>query len=115
MGNNKQKAVMPMLTDEISLCNELYSKCCHEELKEIDKHEIIIKICDAIGSTPNKLCKAEEIFNDIKYDITKYVLHHEYCFESRNQVKPEFLLWLDTKAEPVKAKELSQFLDRYLK
>ena len=115
MGNNKHKAVMPQLADEISLCNELYSKCCHEELREIDKHEIIIKICDAIGSTPENLCKAEEIFNDIKYDITKYVLHHEYCFETKNQVKPKFLLWLDTKAEPVKARELSKFLDKYLK
>lgn len=115
MGNNKQKAIMPQLTDEITLCNELYSKCCHDELREIDKHEIIVKICNLMGSTPENLCKAEEMFNLIKYDIAKYVLHHEYCIETKSQIKPKFLLWLDSKAEPVKAREVSKFLDKYLK
>jgi len=115
MGNKKEKATMPELTDEITLCNELFSKCCHNELREIDKHEIIVKICQIIGSTPENLCKAEDVFNDIKYDITKYVMHHEYCSETRDQVKPKFLLWLDSKAEPTKARELSKFLDKYLK
>ena len=86
-----------------------------DELREIDKHEVIIKICQIIGSTPENLCKAEDVFNNIKYDITKYVMHHEYCSESKNQVKPKFLLWLDSKAEPKKARELSKFLDKYLK
>jgi hypothetical protein len=115
VGNKNQKAMMPELTDEITLCNELFSKCCHDELREIDKHEIIVKICQIIGSTPENLCKAEEVFNTIKYDITKYTLHHEYCSETKNQVKPKFLLWLDSKAEPKKARELSNFLDKYLK
>ncbi len=115
MGNKKEKAIMPELTDEITLCNELFSKCCHDELREIDKHEIIVKICQIIGSTPENLCKAEDVFNNIKDDITKYVMHHEDCTESKDQVKPKFLLWLDSKAEPNKAMELSKFLDKYLK
>ena len=69
MGNKNQKAMMPELTDEVTLCNELFSKCCHDELREIDKHEIIVKICQIIGSTPENLCKAEEVFNTIKYKI----------------------------------------------
>lgn len=115
MGNKKERAIIPELTDEIILCNELFSKRCHDELREIDKHEIIIKICQIIGSTPENLCKAEDVFNNIKYDITKYIMHHEYCTESKDQVKPKFLLWLDSKAEPGKAMELSKFLDKYLK
>ncbi len=115
MGNKKEKAMMPELTDEMSLCNELFSKCCHDELREIDKHEIIVKICQVIGSTPENLCKAEEVFDVIKYDITKYTLHHEYCSETRNMLKPKFLLWLDSKAEPNKAKELANFFNKYLK
>jgi len=115
MAKERQKAYIPELTDEISLCNELYSKCCNDELREMDKHEIIVKICEMIGSSPECLAKAETIFNAIKYDITKYVLHHEYCPETRNEVKPKFLLWLDGKTEPKKAAEFAKFMDKYLK
>jgi hypothetical protein len=115
MAKEKQKAYIPELTDEISLCNKLYSKCCNDELREMDKHEIIVKICETLGSSPECLAKAETIFNLIKYDITRYVLHHEYCPETRNEVKPKFLLWLDGKAEPKKAEEFSKFMDKYLK
>lgn len=115
MGNKKDRAYMPELSDEVSLCNELFSKCCREEIREGDKHEIIVKICQIIGSTPDNLHKAEEIFNAIKYDITKHVMHHEYCCETKNQLKPKFTLWLDSKAEPLKARQLTQFFDKYLK
>ena len=115
MGDKKAKAYIPSLEDEMSLCKEIYTKCCHDELREIDKHEIIIKICDIIGSKPENLCKAEDILNAVKYHVTKYVLHHEYCPETKSEVKPGFLLWLDSKAEPDKAKEVSDFLNKYLK
>jgi len=92
MGKEREKAYMPELTDEMNLCNELYSKCCNDELREIDKHEIIVKICQIIGASPEKLNLAEKVFDELKYDITKYVLHHEYCPETRNEVKPKFLL-----------------------
>ncbi|HOP64719.1 MAG TPA: hypothetical protein PK358_09905 [Spirochaetota bacterium] len=115
MGKEKENACMPELTDEMDLCNELYSKCCNDELREIDRHEIIVRICQFMGASPENLTLAEKIFDVIKYDITRYVLHHEYCPETRNQVKPKFLLWLDGKAEPKKAEQLSNFLDKYLK
>ncbi len=115
MVDKKAKAFVPELADEMSLCNELYSTCCHDELKAIDKHDIIVKICEKIGSTPENLCMAEDIFNEVKYEMAKYVLHHEYCPETKNQVRPKFLLWLDSKAEPDKAEEVSQFFDKYLK
>lgn len=115
MVDKKSKAYIPVLEDEMSLCNEIYSKCYKDELKEIDKHDIVIKICDIIGSKPENLCKAEEILEAIKFHVTKYVLHHEYCPATKNEVKPKFLLWLDSKAEPEKAKEVSEFLDKYLK
>ncbi len=115
MENKIAGAYIPELTDEMSLCNELYSKRCHDELKGIDRHEIIVKICDVIGSTPENLHKAEEILDTIKYDVAKYILHHEYCPETKNEVRPKFLLWLDGKAEPEKAQELSNFIEKYLK
>lgn len=115
MGNKKTEAYIPVLEDETTLCNEIYAKCYKNEVREIDKHDIIIKICDIIGSKPENLCKAEDVFEAIKYHIAKYVLHHEYCPATQNEVKPKFLLWLDSKAEPEKAKEVSDFLNKYLK
>ncbi len=100
---------------EINLCNELYSQKYHEELKGIDRHEIVVKICDIMGSNPENLKMAEEIFDSVKYDIAKYILHHEYCPETRNEVRPRFLLWLDEKVEPEKARELQSFAQKYLK
>jgi len=115
MENKNAKAYVPKLADEISLCNELYSKRCHDELKGIDRHEIIAKISEIIGACPENFNKAEEILDTIKYDIAKYILHHEYCPETKSEVRPRFLLWLDGKAEPEKAAELSNFAEKYLK
>ena len=63
MGKEREKACMPELTDEMNLCNELYSKCCNDELREIDKHEIIVKICQLLGTSPENQHMAEKIFN----------------------------------------------------
>ncbi len=105
----------PLGMEEINLCNELYPTDCLEELKGINRHEIVVKICDIIGSCPEKLCIAEKILDSVKYDIAKYILHHEYCPETRNKVRPKFLLWLDEKIEPEKAEELTSFAEKYLK
>jgi hypothetical protein len=71
MGKEKEKAFMPELTDEMNLCNELYSKCCNDELREIDRHEIIVKICQLMGSSPENLNMAEKILDIVKYDVDR--------------------------------------------
>ncbi len=84
-----------------------------KELEEIEKHEIIVKIADIIGSSPSVLQDAEDIFESIKYIITDYVVQHE--FSSTKGVDTEFLLWLDSKINPGNARKLKNFISHFFK
>jgi hypothetical protein len=106
-------AIATALPENICLCNPLYSEECRKELKEINKHELIIKICEILGPCPTNLCKAEEIFDSMKYDIANYVVHHEYV--SDKGINTELLLWLDSKTNPRVIKRLNSFFKKYLK
>ncbi len=99
--------------DETYLSNSVFGEKWKDELKELDKHEIVVRICDKMGSCPDNLHVAEEIFDDLKFDMARYVLHHEYT--SRNGIKTKLLLWLDTKVNPMNARKVSSFFDKYLK
>ncbi len=115
-GNGRQNmdCAMPvMLGDTICLCNSLFNEDCRNELKEINKHEIIIKICEIMGPCPDNLCKAEEIFEKMKYVMANYVIHHE--FNSANGISTELLLWLDTKSNPKDMKKLDNFIKKFFK
>jgi hypothetical protein len=99
--------------DEVNLSHSIFGERCCEEFKEIDKHEIIVKICEILGPDPSNLHLAEEIVDVMKFDIARYVIHHEYC--PRNSVRSQLLLWLDSKINPDNAEKLSNFMDKYLK
>ena len=98
--------------EEVQLFNSVFHQLCSEELKEIDKHEIIIKICDILGGEPEHLCKAEAVFDRMKFDMACYVLHHECCKEMG--IRSRLLLWLDSKINPEKVRRLSRFISQYL-
>ncbi len=106
-------AIVNALPESICLCNPLYSEECMNELREINKHEIIIKICEILGPCPTNLCKAEEIFENMKFDVANYVVHHE--FNSAKGVNTELLLWLDSKTNPRTIKKLNSFFKKYFK
>jgi hypothetical protein len=108
-----ESAMQADITENILLRNSILDDDCRRELREINKHELIIKICEILGSSPSDLCKAEEIFEKIKFDIANYVIHHEY--ESPNGVSTDLLLWLDTKTNPGHFKKLSDFINRFFK
>jgi len=99
--------------EEIYLSNPIFSEVCRNELKEIDKHEIVVKICEQLGGCPTNLCIAESIFENIKFDMTRYVLHHEYS--RGNGIQPHLLLWLDSITSPDKARRFKKFIHKYLK
>ncbi len=99
--------------EEVHLSESIFSDICCDEFKEIDKHDIIIKISEILGTDPNDLHKAEEVFEHLKFHIARYVLHHEYSKESA--IRSRLLLWLDSKTNPGKVKALSNFMDKYLK
>lgn len=91
---------------------DIYPDCCCEEIKECDKHEIISKISDLLGPCPGNLCVAETIFDQIKYDIAKYIINHEFCDVG---VEDSLTAWLEEKSSPQAIERLSDFIDNYLK
>ncbi len=99
--------------EEVNFKTSIFGTGWQEELREIDKHEIIVKICDILGPCPSNLQLAEEIFEGLKFEITRYVLHHLYAKE--NGIRSRLLLWLDSRTNPDNAEKLSNFIDRYLK
>jgi hypothetical protein len=99
--------------DDVFLANSLFGEKCCAEFREIDKHEIIVKICEILGPNPSNLHLAEDIFDKLKFEISRYVIHHEYC--RCNGVRSELLLWFDSKINPDNAKKLSNFIKKYLK
>lgn len=112
MKNNiKDGACFMERREDVHLNNSILGNRCLEELEQMDRHEIIAKICEVIGPNPSNLCIAEEIFEKIKYDITRYVIHHHYCRE--NTIRRRLLIWLDSKVNPGGEAALSQFMHKY--
>ena len=100
-------------SDNICLAKCIFDDFYREEIKEINKHEIIAKIADCIGPEPSNLCIAEQIFETIKFEIANFVIHHEY--NCQRGVNADLLLWLDSKVNPANLKKLNHFIDKYLK
>ncbi len=93
--------------------NRYYNKEWHDEVREMDKHEIVAKICETFGTCPSDFAKAESIFEAIKFDIAQYVIHHEYSME--NSVRSHLLLWLESRTNPDNLQKLNSFVQEYLK
>jgi hypothetical protein len=111
--NETNRAVVGDMGDDVFLANSIFGEQYCTELREIDKHEIIVKICEILGPNPCNLCLAEKIFEDLKFEITRYIIHHEYC--RCNSIRSQLLLWLDSNINPDNAKRLSNFIKKYLK
>jgi hypothetical protein len=110
---DKNYAVIAEPIDEIVFNRWFFSEECSSELMEMEKHEIIAKISDILGSDPANLALAELIFESVKYDVTRHVIHHEYS--RGNSVRSQLLFWIDSKINPGKIKKLSTFIDKYLR
>ena len=91
----------------------LSSDCCKEEIKMTDEHEIVVQISAILGEQPCTICKAEEIFNAVKYEVTRYIIAHEY--QPCQQSNKDLLLWLDEKTSPAGVKRLVEVIEKYLK
>ena len=99
--------------EDVHLCDSVFDVRCLDAMREIDKHDIIVKIAATIGSDPSNLCLAEKILEAVKFDITRFVLHHEYCRE--NTIRRRLLIWLDSKVNPAQEATVASFMQRYLK
>ncbi len=97
--------------ENIYLCDCIFGDNYRKELKEINKHEIIVKIAQMLGSSPCELNKAEKIFDRMKYVIANYIIHHEY--DSPKGVSADLLTWLDSQTNPNKSRKLYKFISKF--
>jgi hypothetical protein len=98
-------------TENICLHNTLLDADCSHELREIDRHEIIVRICEIIGPCPSNLSRAEEIFDKLRYDVANFVLHHDY--DSSRGVSADLLLWLDSRVNPHYVRKFRELMGRF--
>ena len=114
MGDNAiNRAFIGDVGDDVFLSNSIFGERYCTELREMDKHEIIVKICEILGPNPLNLHLAEDVFEKLKFEIARYIIHHEYC--RCNSIRSQLLLWLDSKINPDNAEKLSNFIQKYLK
>ena len=97
--------------DNSDVPESIFGENFRTEIREINKHEIIVKIAEMLGPSPDELSKAEEIFDRMKFIIADYILHHEY--NPVQDVNTDLLLWLDSKIEPAKSKKLNKFFSKF--
>jgi hypothetical protein len=90
----------------------LSSQRCKEEIMECNEHEIVCRLSTFIGKNPCDLKKAEEIFYQMKYEIARFVITHEYS--SRIPVNEELIIWLDEKTSPEVVARLAETIEKYL-
>ncbi len=84
-----------------------------QEIAEMDKHELLCCIASSFGNDPAFFNLAEDIFDQLKYRITEYVLKHEYNRE--NNLSVDLTLWLEEQKSPKAAHPLHSLIHNYLK
>jgi len=99
--------------EDVILDKSILGESWHKELEAIDKHEILAKICGFLGDSPMNFATAEKIFDNLRYELARYVIHYEYSKE--NSVRNRLLVWLDSKAYPDNVKKINEFGELYLK
>ncbi|MDR3238048.1 MAG: hypothetical protein LBT84_06060 [Spirochaetia bacterium] len=111
--NSKNRVDFLERREEASLKNSIFGESWLEEVKEIDKHEILVKICNMLDGDPANFGIAEEIFDKLRFEMAKYVIHHEYSKEET--VRYRLLIWLDSKTNPENVDKINEFGNLYLK
>ncbi|MBN2403060.1 MAG: hypothetical protein JXN64_11760 [Spirochaetes bacterium] len=111
--NEKNNSGRPDHDENVFLCKCIFGDNYRKELMEMNKHDIIVKIAEMLGPSPCELTKAEMIFNQVKYIIANYIIHHEY--NSPKGVSTDLLAWLDSQTYPDKSKKLNKFISKFLK
>jgi hypothetical protein len=99
--------------ENVFLFESIFGDRYRKELMEMNKHDIIARIAEMLGPSPNELGKAEMIFNQVKYVIANYIIHHEY--NSPKGVSTDLVAWLDSQTNPDKSKRLNKFISKFLK
>jgi len=85
----------------------------HKEVADMERHELINRIAAHLGDSPELLARAEEIFDELKYCVTEYVLKYEFNEESALSV--QVAVWLERRRQPELIKPLEHVINKYLR
>ncbi|MDH5720303.1 MAG: hypothetical protein OEZ13_06725 [Spirochaetia bacterium] len=84
-----------------------------KEIADMKKHELIACIASYLGSDPEYLNVAEELFEIIKYPLAEYVLKHE--FNKNHNLSVQLALWLEEQSSPKAIEPIKNIVDTYLR
>ena len=84
-----------------------------KEIADMKKHDLIACIASYLGSDPEYLNVAEEMFEIIKYPLTEYVLKHE--FNKNHNLSVQLALWLEEQSTPTSAEPIKNIVETYLR
>lgn len=84
-----------------------------DDIREAEKHEIIARISQFVDCSEHSLCKAEKIFDEVKYAMANFVMKHEYGAAYYDNQDMHF--WLEERANPEGAAQLDSVISAYLK
>ena len=84
-----------------------------EEIRESEKHDIISRISQYVEGDDHCICKAERIFDEMKFAMASFVMKHEYGAAYFDHQDMHF--WLEEHSNPKGAEKLESIIDSYLK
>lgn len=85
----------------------------NERIAEERRHELLSVIESKINKVKKKdNCGYEELFEELKYEFTEYVLKYEFNREFNLSV--ELAIWLENKRYPEKITPLHQIINEFL-
>lgn len=81
------------------------------EIAEMEKHEILVRLADAFGQGPEGFSAAEEVFDELKYRIARFVIFYE--FNESIPLSTQLALWLDMQLMPKQKKRIERLIQHY--
>lgn len=81
------------------------------DVEEVEKHEILVRIADFLEAGPHGFAIAEDIFDEVKYQIARYVILFE--FNKTLPLSTQLALWLDMKLQPKQRKRMERLIHHF--
>jgi hypothetical protein len=81
------------------------------EIAEMEKHEILVRMAEAFGQGPEGFGAAEEVFDELKYRIARFVIFYE--FNESIPLSTQLALWLDMQLMPKQKKRIERLIHHY--
>jgi hypothetical protein len=105
-----------MLTMNMPITEKIHEKdlqgVCRDDIRESEKHDIILSISQLISDCPSSIAKAEQIFDSVKYCVAQHIVKYE--LESVYYSNPDMQYMLEEKSSPESTDRLHSVIDQFL-